>query len=409
MRDIVVTGIGPILPGCDDRDTFWKQVRDGQSQLALEPDPSTPSEIIPLGRVKDFDARRYLRDIPWRFYQRFGREQQLYLASVSRACEDAALDRELLRSERVGLFDGTSRDNLAIWHTERTIGHEAKHHLAAGMSGMSVGLASAVFGVRGPTYTFTATCASGVVALGHALRELQLGEIDVALGTGHDALMPAPVLRTYREAGLLNLEREDASRALKPYGGHSGNAFGEGAVTLVLETREHAEARGANVLATLAAYRYGNGGEHPTNVDETGRRPAQLIEQALDRAGVSRNEVGFVVGHGNGVAASERSELAYMRQVFGSRVSEVPLISTKPIYGHTLGASGMVNAAATVLMLRHDFIIPTLNVDEPQAGDDVMHQAHRGVARRSEAGVVVCFGIGGQNAVLVFRAERRAS
>lgn len=404
-RDIVITGIGPILPGCDDRDTFWRQVRDGESQLTMEPDPCAAGERIPLGLIKDFNPRQYLRDIPGRLYHRFVRAQQLYLASLARACDDAGLASERLRSDRVGLFDGTSRDNIAVWQSAASPGLEAKHALAAGMGGMGVCLGASLLGVRGPTYTFVSSCASGVVAMGHALRELQLGEIDVALSTGHDAILPTPVLRTFRDAGLLNQHQGDARQALRPYGG-SRNVFGEGAVTMALETRAHAEARGAHVLARLAGYRYGNGGDHPTRVDESGERPATLIEEALERSGVSRDEVGFVLGHGNGVAMSDRSELEYMRRVFGERVHEVPLISTKPIYGHTLGASGVVNAAAAALMLRHQRLIPTINVDETRPYTDVTHQAGRGAARRCEAGVVVCFGIGGQNAVLVLRRDQ---
>src|SRR5262249_2852111 len=151
------------------------------------------------------------------------------------------------RSERVGLFDGTSRDNLAFWHEARI---EAKHELAAGMAGMGVGLAAALFGVQGPTYTFTSTCSSGVVAMGHALRELPDGGIDMAFATGHDALLPSAVLRSYRQAGLLNVESVDPRTALRPFVGHSRNVFGEGSVTMVLESRARAEARGARILAT---------------------------------------------------------------------------------------------------------------------------------------------------------------
>jgi 3-oxoacyl-[acyl-carrier-protein] synthase II len=407
VQEVVVTGLGPILPRCDERATFWRQVRDGESQLSLEPDPSIPGERIVMGKIRDFDPRRYLPGIPERYYEHFVPAQLLYLSSVARACEDAGMAREALRSDRVGLFDGTSRDNVAFWHDERGA-RATRHDLAVGMAGMAVGLAAAIFGIRGPTYTFTSTCASGVVAMGHALRELQSGDIDVALATGHDSLLPAAVVQTYREVGLLQGEAGDPRKALRPFGGSSRNVFGEGAVTLVLETRAHAEARGAHILATLAAYRYGNGGEHPTHVDATGQVAARLIEQALERAGVSREEVGFVLGHGNGVPASDRSEIAYMRRVFGARAREVPLLSTKPIYGHTLGASGVINAAVAALMLHEQFIVPTINVEESLVAPDVCHQANRGAPRRCDAGVVVCFGIGGQHAVLVLRRRLAA-
>src|SRR5262249_17413928 len=150
---------------------------------------------------------------------------------------------------------------------------------------------------------------------------------------------------------LLSKETRDPARAIQSFAEHSTNAFGEGAVTLVLESRAHAEARGAKPIATLCGYRYGNNGSHPTAVDIEGARPAQIIRDLLNRRAVSVDDVGFGVGPGNGVPLSDISEEHYMQRVFGKRRAEVPLISTKPIYGHTLGASSAINVAAAALML----------------------------------------------------------
>lgn len=274
--------------------------------------------------------------------------------------------------------------------------------MGAANSATGLGLAAAILGVRGPTYTYSSTCASGVVAVGHALRELEHGDIDIALAGGHDAALLPPVYQMYRDAGLLSLEQEDPRRAIRPYGGNSRNALGEAAVTVALESREHADARGAEALATLVGYRYGNSGLHPTNIEATGDRAAELIESLLARHGVSPEQVGFVVGHGNGVEGSDRAELAYMRRVFGDRAPQVPLVTVKPIYGHTLGASGVVSLAAAALMLKNQFIVPTINMD-PQNDTGVAHQPNVGAPRACETGLVVCFGISGQNGVLLLR------
>jgi 3-oxoacyl-[acyl-carrier-protein] synthase II len=266
-----------------------------------------------------------------------------------------------------------------------------------------VGLAAAILGVQGPTFTFNNSCASGVVAIGNAFRELQTGRIDIAFGTGHDAALIAPLYQMYRDAGLVSNEREHPELAIRPYAGSSANAFGEGAVTLVLETREHADARGALALAEVVAFRHGNGGEHPTDVDFTGARPADLILKNLEEAQLSPDDVDFVLGHGNGVQASDISELNYMKRVFGRRTREVPLISTKPIYGHTLGASSALNAATAALMLHNDFVVPTVQLDETRVVHGFNHQANRGEARKLRSGLVMAYGIGGQNAALLLR------
>ena len=408
LHDVVVTGVGVVLPNCDSRETFWRQLQNGESQLAIEPDPA---DGIPcaIGRVRDFDCARYLDGVPPRLYKSCLREQQLYLASVVQAARDAGLSLSDFASSGTGLFDGTSRGNFAHWYD--LIHHRAfdkssrftPRDLNFGMPGQAVGMAAAILGVQGPTFTYNNSCASGAVAIGNAFRELQTGRIEIAFGTGHDAALIGPLYQMYRDAGLVSSEAHDPELAIRPYAGSTANAFGEGAVTLVLETRDHALRRGAVPLAQVVAFRHGNGGEHPTDVDFTGARPAKLIQQNLEEAQLSANDVDFVLGHGNGVLASDISELNYMKRVFGSRTRDVPLISTKPIYGHTLGASSALNAATAALMLHHDFVVPTVRLDEKRVVHGFNHQANRGAARELNGGVVVAYGIGGQNAALLLR------
>jgi 3-oxoacyl-[acyl-carrier-protein] synthase II len=414
LREVVVTGIGVILPNCDHRESFWRQIRDGDSQLRMEPDPSNPLESCPIGSIRDFDPARYLAEIPERFRAVYPREIQIYLASLLLARDDAGLDFARLASRRVGLFDGSSRTGFSFWYDR--IREEAtsplreiytRRELMVGLPGQTVGIAASLFRVRGSTYSFSGTCSSGAIAIGHAYREIALGEIDVAFATGHDTALLPPLFAMYQDANLLSLEREDARRAVKPYVGHSTNAFGEGAVTMTLESRAHAEARGAPILAVLAGYGYGNNGYHPTTVDVAGVRPAEVLQALLERGNTAVEEVGFVVGHGNAVQLSDVSEENYMRHVFGQRAKEVPLISTKPIYGHTLGASSAVNAAAAALMLHHGYIIPTINIDATRQKRAANHQPNRGEARQCEAGIAMSYGMGGHNAALLFRRSPR--
>lgn len=408
LREVVVTGIGAILPSCDSRERLWEQLSTGQTQMQIEPDPA---DGIPcaMGRVRDFDCTRYMQGIPEHLYRSCHRELQLFLASLVSAARDAGLELGDMASNKVGLFDGTSRGSFAHWY--ELIHHRvhdpqsrfSPRELNHAMPGQAVGLAAAMLGVQGPTYTFNNSCASGLVAIGSAFRELQAGRIEMAFGTGHDAALIKPLYEMYRDAGLVSNEHEHPELAIQPFAGSSANAFGEGAVTLVLETREHAEARGARPLAQILAYRHGNGGEHPTDVDFTGSRPADLIQKNLAEGQLTPADVDFVLGHGNGVQASDISELNYMKRVFGRRTRDVPLISTKPIYGHTLGASSALNAAAAALMLHHEYVVPTIKLDEKRVVHGFNHQANRGEARKLRNGLVVAYGIGGQNATLLLR------
>lgn len=406
LQDVVITGIGVVLPGCDHRSKLWQQLAQGQTQLKLEDElrPTGAGKRV-VGRIDDFQPELYLGGIPKQRYANCHREQLLYLASVAQAATDAGVGVD---TSDVGLFDGTSRSSFAYWFDalERRAAHPDQpltlKDISRGMPGQAVGLAAAMFGFTGPTYTFNGTCASGLIAIGNAYRELQTGRVEIAFASGHDAALIEPLFEMYRDAGLLSREH-DVARAVAPFSAHAGNVFGEGAVTLVMETRRHAERRGANILAEVCGFRHGNGGQHPTEVDFTGDRPAQVIDEVLSEAEARPQHVDFVLGHGNGVRGSDISELNYMKRVFGPHCARVPLISTKPIYGHTLGASGALNVAAAALMLSNDYVIPTVGVEERSAVRGFNHQANVGCQRPLSSGLVVALGIGGQNAALLLR------
>jgi 3-oxoacyl-[acyl-carrier-protein] synthase II len=415
MLEVVVTGIGPLLANCADRRTLWSQLRNGPSQLVFEPAPGGDGESWPVGRVRDFVAERWLGRFPQHFYQRYHREQQLYLASLMIALDDARLDLDSVPRERIGIFDGTSRGNFDYWYERVRFEHcrtarelYTRRELLTGTPGQAANLAASLLGVRGPVYTFNITCCSGAVAIGQACRDLAHGAIDVSIAGGHDAALQAPIYQMYRDAGLLSLEREDPRRAVRPFVDHSRNAFGEGAITLVLETREHAARRGALPLATIAGWKLGNNGGHPLHVDPRADRATALIGDVLAAATVDRDRVGFVVGHGNAVEQSDRSELAYMHGVFAARAPEVPLISVKPIYGHLFGAASALNVAAAILMLHHGWIVPTLNVDPARATGPIDHLAGGGRRSDAPAGLAVSYGIGGHSAVTLLGSAEAA-
>jgi 3-oxoacyl-[acyl-carrier-protein] synthase II len=408
MREVAITGIGVILPGCDTRQQLWDQMSRGESQLQFEPVPTGEPITWPVGRVRDFDPARYLSHLSPRYFKRYTRDQQLYIASCAGAMMDAGLDLSTLTPASVGIFSGTSRGAFDTWYEwikseegRTTDKRYTTRELVFGMPGNAAALAAVNFKIRGPTYTYSSTCASGAVAIGHAFREIVSGDIDVALASGHDSALSEPIYHMYRDTGLLSQEQEDAGKAIKPYAGHSGNAFGEGAVTLVLEERMRAEKRGAKILAIVSGYRYLNNGDHPTTPDTTGRLPARLVQSLLLSTRTDSERVSFVVGHGNGVVLSDLTEIAMMKRLFDQRVGNVPLISTKPIYGHLLGAASALNVAASALMIRKGAIIPTINVDTSRVVTGMNHQAGVALEKRCDVGVALSFGLGGQNAAIL--------
>ncbi len=416
MSNVVVTGIGVVLPGADTKELFWEHLRDQRSQLTMEDHPEVPGGECAVGRVKDFDPSKYLSGVPERYWGQFPREILLFLSALMNAVGDSGLDLASVDPQRVGLFDGVARPGFGWWYERiraEALGSPeqawSRKDLKVALPGQAVGLAAALLGVRGPVYTYTSTCSSGAVAIGHALRELQAGTIDVALAGGHEAPLVGPLFAMYADAGLISAEREDPTRAVRPYIDHSANAFGEGAVTLVLEREEHARERGAPILAVLESYSYGNNGYHPTSVDVVGVRPAEVIESLITSADLTRDDVAFVVGHGNGVRRSDLSEQNYMRRIFEADASSRPLLSVKPIFGHSLGCSSATNAAAVIMMLHQNQMVGTLNATRGQGKRNTCHWPDPEQVEPQGAGVAMSYGMGGQNAALLFSRGKLAA
>lgn len=405
--EVAITGIGVVLANCEDRGTLWEHLKQGHSQLRFD---QRGDVRLPLGIASQFDPEQHFESIPRKYYERYPRQLQLYLASVLLALKDSGAELGALRAERVGIFEGSARPFFQYWYDQirSEQAREArytKQHLMVGLPGQCGGIAASLLKVRGGVYSLTGACTSGAIATGLGCRELTDGAMDLVLASGHDVPLADPIFEMYRDAGLLSTERLDAQRAVRPYGGGSTNAFGEGAITFVLERPAHARARGAQPLALIAGFKHGNVGDHPTGVDATGARPAELVSELLASTGHSIDEVDFVVGHGNAVNLSDQAEMCFMQRLFGPRAKTVPIISTKPIYGHTMGASTSLNVAAAALMMHHAYLIPTINID-PDRATNVFTQPNVGAPRSSRLGLAMGYGMGGHcTAILLRRAD----
>jgi len=358
-REVVVTGIGLLLPNCDDPDAFWLHLKSGTSQLAVLPDPSDPAQMVVAGRMGRSDADRHLAEVPEQHLQYYSREVRFYLASVLLARNDAGLKNGRVSGKRTGVYDGSSRGAVEFWDQRVRMESErpardlyCRKDILNAINGQTVGIAAALFGTTGPALALGGSCAAGLIAVAQACRDIEADRADVAFASGHDFALTPGLFAAYGEAGLLRRTPDTSN-------GEGLLAFSEGAVTLVLEEREFALARGARILARITGHGYCNEGKNPFTVDPTGQSQAELIGSVIRSAGVEVGDVDLVVGHGNGLRDSDMAEKRYMRILFGDQADSTPLISTKLVFGHTLGASGLVNLAACALMLHHGYVLPS--------------------------------------------------
>jgi 3-oxoacyl-[acyl-carrier-protein] synthase II len=266
----------------------------------------------------------------------------------------------------------TSRGPLGWWLGEADGGTaSATGRALCGLAGTPATLSAIQLGIQGLVTTISNACVGGSQALGLAMDQLRHGHADVMLVAGHDFPLVDGIVSAFEEIGVLAPRTLNPTEAMRPYDHQrSGFVLGEGAVVLCLERVGYADHRGARRYAEVLGQSSLNEAAHPTTMDQTGKRAADLVRRLLDDAGRRADEIGYVCGHGSATTYNDRAECRMLERLLPDVAAHdrPPLGSVKPVFGHTLGASAIVNAAATALMLHHQTLVPTANYR--QAADD---------------------------------------
>jgi 3-oxoacyl-[acyl-carrier-protein] synthase II len=414
---VVITGIGVVLPGALTVEEFWTNLRDGRSQFShLSGIDLTGIPIRVAGQVGRFDYRPSLPQLPDAHAKKYSRELLATMCAVESARSDARIGGQV-DPERIGFIDSSSRGPIQWWDGTYRAELGATDPDAAppgeammsSLPGSAATFAAIYSGLKGMVTTLSSACVGGNHALSVATGQLQSGNADAMLVGGHEFALVAPILRLYSSPGRSVLSRsEDPATAMRPYDRRrDGFVMGEGAVVLCLEREGFAVARGARRYAELLGYRHLNEAAHPARMDLTGRTTADLMSSLLRSAGRSPQDVGYVCGHGSATKYNDAAESRAMGLVFDDRgLARPPLGSVKPIYGHLLGGAGVLNAAATALMLHHQTLCPTINCEDPdpECGPDHV----TGAARPSDLDVALSlsFALGSQSSGIALGRAR---
>jgi 3-oxoacyl-[acyl-carrier-protein] synthase II len=411
-RRVVVTGLGAVTPYGEDVQALFGALLEGRSAIAHRQvgDPPFSTGLVSAA-CEGFDpAARFGRARA----NTMDRNAQLAVAAGADAWRDAGLDDadEALR-ECTPLLWGTGaggananergyRDLLA--HGKARV---SPLSVLLGMHNAAASHLALQLRLGGACLTYAVACASSAVALGEALRRLRAGECELALAGGSEAALPFAAVKAWQSLQVLAEPQEEAGAACacKPFdAGRSGLVLGEGAAALVLETLDHARARGARIYAELAGYGASCDHHHLTMPHSRGQ--VRALQAALRDAQLAPQEVDHVNAHGTATRDGDPVEIAALREVFGAHAERVAVSATKALHGHLMGAAGAIEALVTVLSLQRQTLPPTATlrqVDPACSGvDHVMESAREGVAVR--AALSSSFAFGGSNAVLAFRA-----
>ncbi|MFF9815861.1 beta-ketoacyl-[acyl-carrier-protein] synthase family protein [Streptomyces sp. NPDC014006] len=413
---IVVTGIGVVLPGTLSVDQFWANISGGRSQVGRLTRFDAQQAGLPVyaaAEIDGFDHRPFLPELTDAHAAKYSREILITMSALTEARRDAGLGRDALDPRRLGIVMSSSRGPFSWWRDVLTGADPGafgdKGAMFRGLPGCPASLSAVYTGAQGLVTTVSNACVGGHQAIQLALRELRSGAADAMLVGGHEFPIVPEVAACYRAMGhgVLSSEREDPSRAVRPYSDdREGFALGEGSVVLCLERESVARQRGARVYCEILSAVSLNEAAHPTTMDLTGKVTASVIEDALADAGRCADDVDYFCAHGTATRYNDIAESRALRALYPERTAAAlpPLSSNKPIYGHTFGLAGIINVAATGLMIHHRTIAPTINFTTPDPECDHDHVFEGPRAADVGLAVSMSFAFGSQTAVVALGA-----
>jgi 3-oxoacyl-[acyl-carrier-protein] synthase II len=269
---------------------------------------------------------------------------------------------------------------------------------------MASGQVSMLIGAKGPNFSTVSACATGADSIGEAAEMIRRGRVDVAFAGGSEAAICPIGIAGFNSCMALSTRNDEPKAASRPFdAGRDGFVLGEGAGILVLESYEHAESRGATILAELAGYGSTSDAHHVTQPHPEGEGAARAMQHAIAQAGMEAEEITYINAHGTSTPLNDKFETIAVKRVFGDHAYKVPMSSTKSMTGHLLGAAGGIEAAFSVLAISESVIPPTINLEEPDPDCDLNYVPHTPLRGHVANAMSNSLGFGGHNTSLIFR------
>jgi 3-oxoacyl-[acyl-carrier-protein] synthase II len=424
MNRVVITGMGWITPMGHAIEPVWKGLREGGSGIAPTTlfDASTfPTQFS--AEVKNFRLEDHLADLSR--HKTAGRNARFALAACAQAWKAAALAGEKLDLDRVGLYLGSGEGSLdmdaftgaalAAWKNDMGEIDTVKWAQIALESmdpmreleqepNMPVAHLALLTGARGPAFNCLTACAASTQAIGEASEILRRGNADVMISGGaHSMIHPFGVTGFNRLTALSTLN-EDPPRASRPFDAERGGfVLGEGAGMVILETLDHAQNRGANILAEIVGYGSTADAFRITDQDPDGQGAVLAMELALKDAGLTPADIDYINAHGTGTRENDGNETLAIKKVFKDRAKEVPISSINSMMGHLIAAAGAVELITCVLAIRDQILPPTMNLHHRDPECDLDYIPNKSRPAKVNVALSNSFGFGGQNDTLIVR------
>ncbi len=404
-RRVVITGLGLITPLGHNVPDTWAGIMAGKSGLG----PFTLMEKADhiaggLCEVKNFDPNTA---IGRREARRRDRYQQLATVAANEAMRHSGLEVTDANRERIGIMLGTGVGGIqtlvAQEHVilDKGLRRVSPFAITMIMPNGAAGMLAIDYGIHGPTPTITTACAAGCDAIGHAFRAVQTGIVDAALTGGSESIVTHVAVGGFERAGATSAKTFDAPQPFDK--NRDGLVVGEGSGMLVIESLDHAQTRGANILAEIVGYGQTTDAHHITAPSAGGAGAARAIRIAMQDAKVNPDEVSYISAHGTATPLNDASETAAIKTALGDHAYHVSISSTKSMTGHIMGATGAIESVFCSLAIRDQVMPPTINYETPDPDCDLDYIPNKSREGQVQVCVNNAFGFGGHNAVLVFK------
>jgi nodulation protein E len=385
---------------------FFKNLLEARSAVRriCQFDPS-PLTVQIAAEVPDYNPADYFSAKQLDFLDRFS---QFGLLAAQEAMTSSGIEVREDERPRFGVVSGTGMAGvstldsayLSLYANQATRLHpftipRMMHNAATSQTCME-------FGAQGPSFTVATACSSSGHAIGEAFHLIKYGMADIMLTGGCEAPITYGMIRAWESVRVLATGNGDPSRACRPFSAdREGFVMGEGAAMLLLEDLEHAKTRGAKILAEISGYGLSSDAGHITQPSIEG--PARAVLMALKEAGVAPQEVDYINAHGTGTRLNDATETQVVKRVFGEHARKLAMSSTKSMHGHTMGATGAIELAATIMATERGLIPPTANYTQPDPECDLDYVPNEARERPIRVAISNSFAFGGLNAVLLVR------
>ncbi len=407
QRRIVVTGVGVVTPLAAEVDSFWKRLTAGESGIHdLTTLDTSKYKVHFGGDIPDFTTDGYVAP---KDAKRLDRFTQFAVHAGGQAVADSGLNFDSVDRTKCGVILGSGIGGLM------EIENQIERMLFKGpdrvspftvpkmMVNAAGGNLSITYGLKGPNYAVATACASATNAMGDAMRSIRLGETDLVITGGSEAAITRMGLAAFQNMKALSTRNEDPPSASRPFDAdRDGFVLGEGAGVLIFEELSHAQARGAKIYAEVLGYGTTSDASHITAPDPEGTGAAAAMQAAIDDAGVKPDEVTYINAHGTSTPLGDKAETAAIKKVFGQHAHALAISSTKSALGHSLGASGGIEAVILSKSLQTSVIAPTINLKNPDPACDLNYTPNEAIDLEVKIAMSNSFGFGGHNACVVF-------